>query len=65
MSKEYDCCTHYSVQGYDDGYIVCPIFKVKICKNCGEVHADWGLIADILFTLLGQWIWNGDVYIYE
>lgn len=35
----YQCCTHYREKGYDDGYIMLPIFRVKVCRNCGECHA--------------------------
>lgn len=29
MQRDYDCCTHYREKGYDDGYIMLPIFHVK------------------------------------
>ena len=45
----YQCCTHYREKGYDDGYIMLPIFRVKVCRNCGEYHAVWGTAANILF----------------
>lgn len=41
MKADYDCCTHYREKGYDDGYIMLPIFRVKVCRNCGECHAVW------------------------
>lgn len=55
MQRDYDCCMHCREAGYDDGYIMLPIFRVKVCRNCGECHAVWGTsgltnpkISDIL-----------------
>lgn len=60
-----DCCTHYRENGYDDGYIMLPIFKVRVCRNCGDVQAIWGAAADVLFMLFFRWFWNGKVNITE
>ena len=43
MNKDLDCCTHYNRQGYYTGYVMLPVFRVRICRNCGEVHAEWSL----------------------
>ena len=61
----YQCCTHYREKGYDDGYIMLPIFRVKVCRNCGECHAVWGTAANILFMGLFRWFWNGKVHIKD
>ena len=42
INKDLDCCTHYNRQGYYTGYVMLPVFRVRICRNCGEVHAEWG-----------------------
>lgn len=57
-----DCCTHYRESGYDFGYIMLPIFKVRVCRNCGDVKAIWGAVADVLFMLFFRWFWNGNVH---
>lgn len=46
MNKDLDCCTHYNRQGYYTGYVMLPVFRVRICRNCGEVHAEWSRMAD-------------------
>lgn len=61
----YRCCTHYNEKGYDDGYILLPIFRVRICRNCGECQAVWGRAADVLFRLAFQWFWNGKVHLVK
>lgn len=58
-----DCCTHYREKGYWYGYIVHPIFKIRMCRNCGDTQAIWGFWADILFNLFARWVWDGTVYI--
>ena len=63
--NSFECCTHYKTEGFDDGYIMLPIFKVKICRNCGEVHAVWGDLTDILFMAFFRWFWTGRVHVYE
>lgn len=60
-----DCCTHYRESGYDFGYIMLPIFKVRVCRNCGDVQAIWGAAADVLFMLFFRWFWNGKVHITD
>ena len=35
MNKDLDCCTHYNRQGYYTGYVMLPVFRVRICPNCG------------------------------
>ena len=45
MNKDLDCCTHYNRQGYYTGYVMLPVFRVRICRNCGEVHAEWSRAA--------------------
>ena len=44
----YKCCTHYNKQGYDEGYLMLPIFRVRVFRNCGECQAVWGWAANIL-----------------
>ena len=39
----YRCCTYYNKQGYDEGYLMLPIFRVRVCRNCGECQAVLGL----------------------
>ena len=63
MNKDLDCCTHYNRQGYYTGYVMLPVFRVRICRSCGEVHAEWSRAANLLFMGLFRWFWSGkDVY---
>ena len=62
--NHFECCTHYKTAGFDEGYIILPIFKVKVCQNCGEVHAVWGDFANILFMVFFRWFWTGFVHIH-
>lgn len=57
------CCTHYSKQGYDEGYLMLPIFRVRVCRNCGECQAAWGWATNILFMLVFRWFWDGKVHL--
>lgn len=59
----YRCCTHYSKQGYDEGYLMLPIFRVRVFRNCGECQAVWGWAANILFMLVFRWFWDGKVHL--
>ena len=59
----YRCCTHYNKQGYDEGYLMLPIFRVRVCRNCGECQAVWGWAANILFMLVFRWFWDGKVHL--
>ena len=54
MNKDLDCCTHYNRQGYYTGYVMLPVFRVRICRNCGEVHAEWSRVAKCIFWDVGQ-----------
>ena len=42
-----------------------PIFRVKVCRNCGECHAVWCMAANILFMGLFRWFWDGKVHIKD
>ena len=50
---------------YDDGYILLPIFRVRICRNCGECQAVWGRAANVLFKLVFQRFWDGKVHLVK
>jgi hypothetical protein len=58
-----NCCTHYKTDKYLNGYIISPIFKISYCCNCGEISAEWGVFANILWHMVGKWIWDGTAYI--
>lgn len=62
-NSPYRCCTHYRKQGYDDGYLMLPIFRVRVCRNCGACQAVWGWAAHILFMLVFRWFWDGKVHL--
>ena len=59
----YQCCTHYNKQGYDEGYLMLPLFRVRVCRNCGECQAVWGWAANIMFMLVFRWFWDGKVHL--
>lgn len=40
-----------------------PIFRVRVCRNCGECQAVWGWAANILFMLVFRWFWDGKVHL--
>lgn len=40
-----------------------PIFRVRVCRNCGECQAVWGWAAHILFMLVFRWFWDGKVHL--
>lgn len=63
METNYDCCTHYQTDEYDDGYVMFPFFPVKVCRNCGEVIAKFGPVRNFLFDYIFSLFWDGKVYI--
>lgn len=63
MEINYDCCTHYQTDEYDDGYVMFPFFPVKVCRNCGEVIAKFGPVRNFLFDYIFSLFWDGKVYI--
>lgn len=65
METNYDCCTHYKTDGYDDGYIMSPLFPVKVCRNCGEVIAKFGVIRGFLFDYVLSPFWDGKVSVFR
>ena len=48
---------------YDEGYLMLSIFRVRVCRNCGECQAVWGWAANILFMLVFRWFWDGKVHL--
>lgn len=65
MEANYDCCTHYKTDGYDDGYIMSPLFPVKVCRNCGEVIAKFGVIRGFLFDYVLSPFWDGKASVFR
>ena len=61
----YDCCTHYQTDEYDDGYVMFPFFPVKVCRNCGEAIAKFGPVRNFLFDYIFSLFWDGKVHIYQ
>jgi len=59
------CCTHYDSSDYSVGYVMLPIFKVKICENCGDVTMICNSILQRVFALLFLPFWHGKVYVFE
>lgn len=65
MGTNYDCCTHYQTDEYDDGHVMFPFFSVKVCRNCGEVIAKFGPVRNFLFDYIFSLFWDGKVHIYQ
>lgn len=65
METNYNCCTHYQTDEYDNGYVMFSFFPVKVCRNCGEVIAKFGPVRNFLFDYIFSLFWDGKVYIYQ
>lgn len=66
-----DCCNHYNKDTFSVGYLAnCKTgkasrFKVYICDNCGEAHADYTGIKALLFDLYFKFISKGCILVEE
>lgn len=63
METNYNCCTHYQTDEYDNGYVMFSFFPVKVCRNCGEVIAKFGPVRNFLFDYIFSLFWDGKVHI--
>lgn len=63
IDREYpSCCTNPE---YVDGWIQLKIFKIKYCKNCGEIMSNNNFFLDIIWEFFFAPYWNGKVYLIK
>lgn len=60
-----DCCTHYHTDKYRPGYVIIPIFRVRMCENCGEIELICSDYLQTIFEIFFAPFWRGNVFIAD
>ena len=58
-----NCCTHYTSDEYEFGYVMYKPFKILRCKNCETVHLVCNKFWAFIFEHILSYFWDGTVYL--